>query len=186
MPGSGAEDFEFVYALAPEKRSEKARKMPMASGFTVSFRGGEVLGWGLSYSMLEQVEKGVGGGHREESTLKVIAPETGPESGGGNGVDFGERMVIPDPEQPVNHRDLHELVMMGMQLASGGDWEAARKTTVEAKGDFMKMLARHCPEVAALRTAAKDGRVKVGELDGVLEPYAMGGKELPPGKGPGR
>ena len=169
------DDFFFLYMVAPEKRAENPKRKALPDGFKVDFDNGKVAGWSHTYSTAARAEKVVG---RPEPTLKAILPDLDLAADDLDLVAFVEGIVVPDPEQSVNKRDLGDLISVTMMLSGILD-EDAKQRTLDANCDYMKTLAHHFPDIAALRRSAKDGRVAIEALNATLAPYAYGAKELP-------
>lgn len=172
---SHEEHFHLWYLIAPEKRPQDPKRGMLPDGFGVDFTDGKLSRWSHTYSNVPREEKMVGG---ESPTLRVILPEVDFSSGDLNLVAYVEGIVIPDPKQSVNRRDLGELISIAMSLSSVREKDSA-KATLDADCDFMKVLSRHFSEVAALRKSAVEGRVEVNQLSEILSPYVFGKKELP-------
>ena len=168
-------DFYFIYKIAPEKRSDNPERTVLRDGFKADFSDGKLSWWSHTYSNVPREEKVVG---REEPTLRAILPEIDFSSGDLDLVAYVEGIVVPDPKQIVNQRDLGELIAMALTLSRSHE-EDSKQATLDADCDFMKTLSQNFPEVAALMRSAKEGRVSIDKLSGVISPYALGEKELP-------
>ena len=171
------DDFYFIYTVAPEKRPENPKRKALSDGFKVDFDKGKVSWWSHTYSTVAREEKVVG---RQEPTLKAILPEVDFSADDLDVVAYVEGVVVPDPKQTVNKRDLGDLISIAMMLSgSVDDDDDAKKTTLDANCDYMKTLSHNFPDVAELQKTAKEGRVGIAELNDTLSPYAYGEKELP-------
>ncbi len=175
------EDFFLFYRVAPEKRPENPRRKIFPDGFTVNFKGGKVAWWAHSFGNAVREEKVVG---REPPTLKAALPDVDVTADEFDPIAFAEGIVIPDPKQDVNKRDLGDLIYMVRLLLSGlllrdlqGDSGGA--ATLDADCDFIKALAHNFREVASLREKSNDGRIQVKALNDSLFPYVIGEKPLP-------
>jgi outer membrane protein assembly factor BamE (lipoprotein component of BamABCDE complex) len=169
------DDFYFIYQIAPEKRPDNPKREVLPDGFKVDFTDGKLSRWSHTYSNASREEKVVG---REDPTLRAILPEIDFLSGDVDFFAYIEGIVIPDPKQSVNKRDLGDLISIVMMVSSSFD-EDSKKATLNADCDLMKTLSHSFPDVAALRQGAKNGRVRIDKLNEILSPYAFGEKELP-------
>ncbi|WP_411846740.1 outer membrane protein assembly factor BamE [Roseibacillus persicicus] len=168
-------DFYFIYTVAPEKRPENPKRKALPDGFKVDFGKGKVSWWSHTYSAAAREKKVVG---RQEPTLKAILPEVDFSAGDLDLVAYVEGIVVPDPKQSVNSRDLGDLISIAIMISGTLD-EDAKKTTLDANCDYMKTLSHNFPDIAELRKSAKEGRVEIEKLSDTLSPYAYGEKKLP-------
>lgn len=171
----GDDDFFFIYQIAPEKRPDNPKREMLPDGFKADFADGKLSSWSLIESNASREEKVAG---REEPTLKGILPDMDLSAGIPDLVAFVEGIVIPDPQQSVNKRDLQELISIAIMLSSTIKG-VGEKDSLDANCDFMKTLSHNFEDVAALRKSANKGRVSVKKLNDTLSPYVFGEKELP-------
>lgn len=169
------DNFYFIYQIAPEKRPDNLKREMLPDGFKVDFTGGKLSHWSHTYSSAQREEKVVSA---EKPTLRATLPEIDVSSGDVDFVAFVEGIVVPDPKQSVNKRDLGDLISIAMMFTSSLD-EDLGAVTLNADCDYMKTLSHNFSEIAALRREAKEGRVRVDKLQEKLSPYASGVKELP-------
>ena len=169
------DEFYFIYQIAPEKRPDNPKREVFPDGFRADFSGGKLTTWSLTYSDAPREEKVVG---REESTLKMLLPEMDLSAGVPDLVALVEGIVVPDPKQSVNKRDLGDLISIAMTLPNNRGADAA-KATLNADCDFMRTLSHNFADIAALRKNAENGRVRIDKLNEMLRPYAHGEKAMP-------
>jgi outer membrane protein assembly factor BamE (lipoprotein component of BamABCDE complex) len=170
-----ADNIYLIYQIAPEKRPDNPRREMLPNGFKVDFSNGKLSSWSHTHSNESREEKVVG---REEPTLRAILPEMDLSSGDADLVAFVEGIVVPDPKQSVNKRDLGDLISIAMMLSSTLDKDS-KEVTLNADCDFMKTLSHSFLDVAKLRQGAKNGRVRIDKLNEILSSYALGERELP-------
>jgi hypothetical protein len=168
-------DFYFIYKIAPEKQPDNPKREMLPDGFKADFSNGKLSRWSHTYSNAPREEKIVG---REEPTLRAVLPEIDFSSGDVDIVAYVEGIVVADPKQSVNKRDLGDLIAIAMMLSSSLD-EDQKEATLNADCDFMKTLSHSFSDVAVLRQGAKNGLVRIDKLNEMLSPYAFGKKELP-------
>lgn len=174
-PGLSADDSYFIYSIAPEKRPENASRKMIPNGIKVDFAAGKLSRWSHTYSNETQERKVLG---LEEPTLQAIFPELDLTSDDADLVAFLEGISIPNPNQPLNRRDLSDLISLTMMITSFPQ-KIAKEDSLDSNSDFMVILARHFPEAAMLRQNAKQGRVTLKDLNAAVSPYVFGKKQLP-------
>jgi outer membrane protein assembly factor BamE (lipoprotein component of BamABCDE complex) len=101
------DNFYLIYQIAPEKRPDNPKREMLPDGFKADFSDGKLSRWSHTYSNAPREEKVVG---REEPTLRAILPEIDFSSGDVDFVAYIEGIVVSDPKQSVNKRDLGDLV----------------------------------------------------------------------------
>jgi hypothetical protein len=166
-----------TWIIAPERSEPNPELADIPVGFDVDFSKGSVAGWRQIRGQMSREEKLVG---LEPSTLKVVLPEIDLSEGEPDWIAFVEAIQVPDPTQPVNKRDLTDLLAIILPMGHSLNGQEPGAAHISANCDFMKTLAHNFPEVEALRTQAKTGRVKVEKLLSVAHPYLSGEKPLTP------
>lgn len=168
-------DFSLTYTIAPEKRPGNPERKMLPNGFKVDFHDRKVSWWSHTYSNAPREEKVVG---REPPTLKAILPEVDLSA---DNVDFAryvERIVIPDPKQALNGRDLSDLLSI-VTMLSGNTPDSDNDATLDSNCDFIRTLSHNFGEVAALRKKAEGGKMRISDLNDILSPYIHEGEVLP-------
>lgn len=167
--------FYLLYLIAPEKRPENWKLETLPNGFKANFSDGKLSKWSQTYSNATREMKVTGG---EKPTLRAILPKIDFAAGDLDLVSYVEGIVIPDPKQSLNKRDLGDLIAIAVMLSNSID-EDSKEVTLVADCDFMKILSHNFADVATLLKSAKRGRVSIAKLNEILTPYTLGEKELP-------
>ena len=166
-----------TWIIAPERSEPNPELADIPVGFDVNFSKGSVTGWRQIRLGMSRAEKVVG---LEPATLKAVLPELDLSEGEPDWIAYVEAIQIPDPAQPVNKRDLGDLLGIALQLRHSVNNDEPGAAHISSDCDFMKTLAHNFPEVEALRKQAKTGRVEVEKLLSVVHPYLSGEKPLTP------
>lgn len=167
--------FYLLYLIAPEKRPENWKLEMLPNGFKANFSDGKLSKWSQTYINATREMKVTGG---EKPTLRAILPKIDFAADDLDLVSYVEGIVIPDPKQSVNKRDLGDLIAIAVMLSNSID-EDSKEVTLFADCDFMKTLSHNFADVATLHKSAKHGRVSIATLNEILTPYTLGEKELP-------
>ena len=166
------------WVIAPERCAPNPEEAMIPYGFDVEFNNAKVVRWQQSLGPFSRKEKVIGLG---PATLKVILPVVDVTKGEVDRIWYFENTKVPDPSQPLNKRDLQDLLAMTEVLLSPFmNMEKLEAARIDSDCDFMKTLAHNFPEVEEARKQADAGKVEMKKLLLAVSPYRSGEKPLVP------
>ncbi len=171
-------DRRMTYELAPEKRpADDAGGKMYPSGFSVVLAEGRVESWEHRASNARRNLKPaplVGSILTQALRSKdFFKPDFNPA------VHF-EAIKIPDASlAAVEPADFKEIAMVVQLYAQCAEGRPVAEGDIDPACDMAVLLARHFPEVAALKKEAGEGKLSLRRLRRAVAPYADGKKESP-------
>ncbi|GAA5482165.1 hypothetical protein Hsar01_01382 [Haloferula sargassicola] len=168
------DDISIFYELAPEKLPLNPERKQHQSGISITLKDHKLTGWSSSWSTGQRQQRLV---NPTEKKLKVQMPHFDLFSGDSDWVSVVEETKIPDPEQDITLADLFDLLSLAGTAAQYHD--LGSKSSIQADCDVIAFLGRHLREIAKLQGQAVKGRIPLKDLDSAIQPYLLGGKEVP-------